>query len=126
MPRRSGSVEPWGSNPLGPPGLFPSSLLFSLLPVAGRVVVAITPREHWKSRGFVTSEPPSRWQNRSSLHPSQPSCRNTWPNRSGGLLLQDDPARFSRFSFRFRTGAIRKNRCLGAGFLFSHTPVDVW
>ena len=32
--------EPWGSNPLGPPGLFPSSLLFSLLPVAGRVVVA--------------------------------------------------------------------------------------
>ena len=32
--------DPWGSNPLGPPGLFPSSLLFSLLPVAGRVVVA--------------------------------------------------------------------------------------
>ncbi len=23
-----------------------------------------------------------------------------------------------------RTGAIRKNRCLGAGFLFSHTPAD--
>ncbi|MGZ3390316.1 MAG: hypothetical protein ACXVCF_12060, partial [Isosphaeraceae bacterium] len=22
------------------------------------------------------------------------------------------------------TGAIRKNRCLGAGFLFSHTPAD--
>ena len=32
--------DPWGGNPLGPPGLFPSSLLFSLLPVAGRVVVA--------------------------------------------------------------------------------------
>jgi hypothetical protein len=27
--------------------------------------------------------------------------------------------------FRYGQGAIRKNRCLGAGFLFSHTLVDI-
>ena len=126
MPRRSGSVGALGEQSPGATRPFP--FLASLQSLArGRTSRGRRshPGNTRKSRGFVTSEPPSRWQNRSSLHPSQPSCRNTWPNRSGGLLLQDDPARFSRFSFRFRTGAIRKNRCLGAGFLFSHTPVDI-
>ena len=35
-------------------------LLFGLLPVAGEPWQPITPREHWKNRGFVTGKPPSR------------------------------------------------------------------
>jgi len=35
-------------------------LLFGLLPVAGEPWQPITPRGHWKNRGFVTGKPPSR------------------------------------------------------------------
>src|SRR5271157_4130347 len=45
--------------------------------------------------------------------------------RAKGIDLDpNDPAHLNKLRFALLEGAIRKNRCLGAGFLFSHTPAN--